>query len=155
MLTLCTMILICGIQANFYFQYRGPSSKYTWDWVLTLQPGDRKALPRMPMVKIKEKKGITLIKAPFRGVGFIVGGTGAAIKGIGQGLCHIGNKVKMGKSSEWVAEADVKDGKVNNYSAPEAKKEEIKIFSEKGEKLWKWDDDASTTADSVYEKEFC
>lgn len=147
---------MCDLQANFYFQYRGPASKYTWDWVLALQPGDRKALPRMPMVKIKEKKRTTLLKAPFRGVGFLVGGTGAAIKGVGQGLCHLGNKVRMGKSSKWIAEADVKDGKVGKKNtAPAAEKKEIKIFNEKGEKMWRWDDDASTTAGSVYEKEFC
>jgi hypothetical protein len=132
----------------------------TWDWVMALQLGDRKALPRMPMVKIKERKRVQIIKAPFRGVGLLVGGTGAAIRGVGHGLCLLGNKVKMGKSSEWVAEVDVKDGKKvvknNNTDAVSAPKTEVKIFNEKGQKLWKWeDDDASTTAGSVYEKEFC
>lgn len=111
----------------------------------------------MPMVKIRERKRVMIAKAPFRGVGMIIGGTGAAIRGIGQGLCHLGNKAKMGKSSEWIAEADVKDGETNTkhpVSAPA--KTEVKIFNEKGEKLWKWeDDDASTTAGSIYEKEFC
>jgi hypothetical protein len=125
---------------------------------MALQPGDRKALPRMPMVKIKERKRVMIAKAPFRGVGLLVGGTGAAIRSVGHGLCLLGNKVKMGKSSDWVAEADVKDGKVvkNNTDAVPAAKTEVKIFNEKGEKLWKWeDDDASTTAGSVHEKEFC
>ena len=130
----------------------------TWDWVMALQVGDRKALPRMPMVKVKERKRVMVAKAPFRGIGLLVGGTGAAIRGVGHGLCLLGNKVKMGKSSEWVAEADVKDGKVIKNTAenlPTAKTE-VKIFNEKGEKLWKWeDDDTSTTAGSVYEKEFC
>jgi hypothetical protein len=130
----------------------------TWDWVMALQVGDRKALPRMPMVKVKERKRVMVAKAPFRGIGLLVGGTGAAIRGVGHGLCLLGNKVKMGKSSEWVAEADVKDRKVIKNIAenlPTAKTE-VKIFNEKGEKLWKWeDDDTSTTAGSVYEKEFC
>lgn len=130
----------------------------TWDWVMALQVGDRKALPRMPMVKVKERKRVMIAKAPFRGIGLLVGGTGAAIRGVGHSLCRMGNKVKMGNSSEWVAEADVKDGKVikkTTESLPTAKTE-VKIFNEKGEKLWKWeDDDTSTTAGSVYEKEFC
>lgn len=125
---------------------------------MALQPGDRKALPRMPMVKIKERKCVMVGKAPFRGVGLLIGGTGSAIRGVGNGLCLLSNKIKMGKSSEWVAEADVKDGKVvkNGTDTGPAAKTEVKIFNEKGEKMWKWeDDDASTTAGSVYEKEFC
>lgn len=111
----------------------------------------------MPMVKVKEKKRVKIAKAPFRGVGLLVGGTGAAVRGIGQGLSMLGHKIKLGNSSEWIPEADVKGGRVGKkYTTPEVKKDEIKIFNEKGEKMWKWeDDDASTTAGSVYEKEFC
>ena len=111
----------------------------------------------MPCVKVKEKKRVTIAKAPFRGVGLLVGGTGAAVRSVGQGLSILGHKLKMGKSSEWIPEADVQDGKVSKkYATSDVKKEEIKVFNERGEKLWKWeDDDASTTAGSVYEKEFC
>jgi hypothetical protein len=153
-------------QANFFFQYRGPESKMTWDWVLQLQPGDRKALPRMPMVHIKERKRIQVVKAPFRGVAAVVGGAGLAIKGVGKGLCWVSEKVHMGPSGQWVAEADLdKDGKVRQKAKKDTdvagpEKKEVKIFNEKGEKVWKDDDDtASTSAGSIYDekavKEFC
>jgi hypothetical protein len=153
-------------QANFFFQWRGADSKATWDWVLKLQPGDRKALPRMPMVHVKEKKRIQVIKAPFRGVAAVVGGAGLAVKGIGKGLCWVGEKAHMGQSGQGVAEADLdKDGKVKSKGKKDTgvagrKKREVKIFNEKGEKMWKDDDDtASTTAGSIYDekavKEFC
>jgi len=153
--------------ANFYFQWRGPESKYTWDWVLKLQPGDRKALPRMPAVQVKEKKTVTVAKAPFRAVGLVIGGTGLAIKSIGHGLYSIGTKVKMGSRSEWIPEADVvvKNGKkvkASSVVVDKGNKTEIKIFDEKGRKLWKDDDsDSGTLSCSTYatdeklEKEFC
>jgi hypothetical protein len=120
----------------------------------------------MPMVHVKEKKRIQLIKAPFRGVAAVVGGTGLAIKGVGKGLCWVGEKVRMGQSGQWVAEADLdKDGKIKGKAKKDngvtgAEKKEVKIFNEKGEKMWRDDDDsASTTAGSIYDekavKEFC
>lgn len=159
-------------QANFYFQYRGPSSQYTWDWVLKLQPGDRTALPRMPMVEIKERKRVRIAKAPLRSVGFVVGGMGLAIRSVGHGVLKLGDLVALGKSSEWVPEADVVDGKKVNWSKVFEKEHKdrlskiekaqqkvpVKVFSEKGVNLWKDDDsDASTEAGSkeIREKEFC
>ena len=152
-------------QASFFFQWRGADSKATWDWVLKLQPGDKKVLPRMPMVHIKEKKRVQVIKAPFRGVAAVVGGAGLAIKGVGKGLCWVGEKVHMGQSGEWVAEADLdKDGKIKikgkTDKSVEEEKGEVKIFNENGEKMWDDDDDnASATAGSTYDekavKEFC
>ena len=65
----------------------------------------------MPCIKIKEKKRVQVIKAPFRGIGLAVGGVGFVVKSVGKGLCRAGNKVKMGSASEWVPDADVKDGK--------------------------------------------
>jgi hypothetical protein len=120
----------------------------------------------MPMVHFKEKKRIQIVKAPFRGVAAVVGGAGVAVKGVGQGLCWIGEKVSMGKSGQWVAEADLdKDGKIKGTGkkggvANREVKKEMKIFNEKGEKMWKDDDDtASTTGGSIYDekavKEFC
>jgi hypothetical protein len=120
----------------------------------------------MPMVHIKEKKRVQIIKAPFRGVAAVVGGAGAAVKGVGQGLCWIGEKASMGKSGQWVAEADLdKDGKIKGKGkkdrvATGEEKKEVKIFNEKGEKMWKDDDDtASTTTGSIYDekvvREFC
>ena len=119
----------------------------------------------MPMVRIKEKKRVQVIKAPFRGVAAVVGGAGLAIKGVGKGLCWVSEKVHMGQSGQWVAEADFdKDGKIKvkgkDDESVDGKKKRVKIFNEKGEKMWKDDDDnASTTAGSIYDektaKEFC
>ena len=160
-------------QANFFFQWRGADSTATWDWVLKLQPGDRKALPRMPMVHIKEKKRVQVIKAPFRGVAAVVGGAGMAIKGVGKGLCWVGEKAHMGRSGQWVAEADLdKDGKIKRQAAKKndqsvgsggEKKGVTSIFNEKGQLMWKDapinDDNTSTAAGSIYDekvvKEFC
>ncbi|EXJ77220.1 hypothetical protein A1O3_10378 [Capronia epimyces CBS 606.96] len=161
--------------ATFYFQYRGPSSQYTWDWVLALQPGERRALPRMPMVEIKERKTVRVIKAPFRTVGFVVEGVGLAVRSVGQGVVKLGELGRLGKSSEWVAKEDVVNGKKVDWPAVFAKEGRAKdakieqgckcttpkVFNEKGEKVWKDDDStASTTGgdDAVDEKvikEFC
>ncbi|KIW13943.1 hypothetical protein PV08_06724 [Exophiala spinifera] len=158
--------------AHFYFQYRGPSSQYTWDWVQKLQVGDRKVLPRMPMVKIKERKTVRVAKAPFRAAGYAVQGVGVAVSGVARGLEKIGEMSKMGKSAEWVPEADVLDGKKVGWQAKQkelakrvkmekaAKKVDYKVFNEKGEKTWKDDDSVASTAkgsdaELVLEKEFC
>ena len=113
----------------------------------------------MPMVQIKEKKRVKVLKAPFRGAAAVVGGVGLTVRGVGKGLCWISDKVRMGPSGgEWVAEADLpKDARVENVDTSE--KKEIKIFNEKGGKAWKDDDGASTTADSIFDekiaKDFC
>jgi len=120
----------------------------------------------MPAVEIKERKRVTVAKAPFRVVGFAIGGTGLVIKSVGRGLSKVGNKVKMGSRSKWVPEADVivKNGrhvkKGDGVDANERGKTEIKIFDAKGHRLWKEDDgDASTTAGSIFDekvpKELC
>jgi hypothetical protein len=120
----------------------------------------------MPAVEVKERKRVTVAKAPFRAVGFAIGGTGQVIKIVGQGLSKLGNKVKMGSRSEWVLEADVvvKNGryvkKGVGVDVNERGKTEIKIFDAKGNRLWKNDDgDASTTAGSIFDekvaKELC
>ena len=114
----------------------------------------------MPMVHVREKKRVQVIKAPFRGIAAVVGGAGTAIKGVGKGLCWVGDKVHMGQSGQWVAAADLDNkGKIKG-KANKADGREVKIFNEKGEKMWKDDDDsASTTAGSIYDekavKEFC
>ena len=116
----------------------------------------------MPMVILKEKKRFQVIKAPFRGVAAVVGGAGIAVKGVGKGLCWISEKVHMGQSGQWVAEADLdKNGKIkSNAKAGDVEKKEVKICNENGEKMWKDDDDSvSTTAGSIYDekaiKDFC
>ena len=139
-----------------------------------MKVGDRKALPRMPMVELKEKKRLRVAKAPFRIIGFAISGVGTAVRGGGHGVAKLGDAAKLGKSSEWVPEADVKDGKKVDWSAKwekerkdklvkieknEKKSAGPKVFNEKGEKLWKDDDSiASTTmGEEVSEKvrEFC
>ncbi|KAK7897110.1 hypothetical protein LTR67_004999 [Exophiala xenobiotica] len=156
--------------ANFYFQYRGASSQYTWDWVQNLKVGERRALPRMPMVEIKERKAVRAAKAPIRTVGFALAGVGSAIRGVGHSVKKMGEMGRLGKSAEWVPEADVLDGKKIGWEQKEkvraervkmerAKKQvQHKVFNEKGEKLWKDDDSVASTAkgdEVVMEKEFC
>ncbi|KIW93421.1 uncharacterized protein Z519_06026 [Cladophialophora bantiana CBS 173.52] len=100
---------------NFYFQYRGDTSQYTWDWVLALRPGDIKALPRMPMVQVKESRRVRIAKFPLRAAGSAISGVGLALKTVGHGVAKLGDITSMGKSSEWVPSGDVvvaKDGKM-------------------------------------------
>ncbi len=113
----------------------------------------------MPMVQIKEKKRVKVIKAPFRGAAAVVGGVGVTVRGVGKGLCWISEKVRMGPSGgEWVAEADLgKDAKLKEVVG---EKKEVKIFNEKGGKVWKDEDDAASTAEgSIFDekvaKDFC
>ena len=171
-----------GPQATFYFLSRGPSSQATWDWVLALKPGDRRALPRMPSVEIKEPSLPRIAKSPFRLLGGTVSGTGKVISALGHGLGHVGSKISMGKSRKWVPEADVTfdaEGRAthkddggswdNNAGFRAAKKEhhgtekapaeiqrEVKVFDEKGRRLWGDEDSlASTEGGSIVDcKEF-
>lgn len=146
-------------QANFYFQYRGPSSQYTWDWVLSMGLGDRRALPRMPMVEIKEKKRVQVLKAPFRLAGSVIECSGLAVKAVGKGICRAGGVLKIGPRSEWVNAYDVgRDGqkidwaKFSTVNAAEGsafnnKKKTIDVFNEKGE--LSWSDEASVASTDV------
>ena len=116
-----------------------------------------------------------VVKAPFRLVGSCVSGTGKGIAAIGRGIAHVGEKAKLGKSKEWVPEADVRyDGKGKAYRKDDKKmttksttttttaqaeaeyKREVKVFDEKGRRLWGDEDSlASTEGGSVVdEKEF-
>ena len=151
-------------QANFYFQHRGPESAYTWNWVLALKPGERRALPRMPCVKIVESAPKRIVKAPFRATAAVVLGTGAVVKAVGHGIGKVGKGLKMGQSKEWVPEADAKcvNGRYVKIGAPqgeglrvEARKAErqVKVFNEKGARMWKDEDwDASTERGSVVDE---
>lgn len=142
--------------ANFYFQWRDSSSQYTWDWVLSMKPGDRRALPRMPMVLVKEKKRARIIKAPFRATGAVIGLGGFAIKVVGKGVCKLGRAMSMGPSSEWVPQADVgAEGKKIDWSKVRhvlpveglIEENTVDVFNEKGER--KWNDDASVASTDV------
>ena len=119
----------------------------------------------MPRVEIKEKTSKRIVKAPFRATGAILLGTGHAIKAVGHGIGRVGHVLKMGPSSEWVAEVDVgPDGKKKDYSKKIVKPEQpakktMTVFTEKGGKTW--DDgasvastDVSSTYDEKHDKEF-
>ncbi|EXJ83144.1 hypothetical protein A1O1_06763 [Capronia coronata CBS 617.96] len=153
--------------ATFYFHYRGPACQHTWDWVMGLQPGERRTFPRMPMVKVKERKTVRVMKAPFRTVGFAVQGAGLAVRAVGHGVAKLGELGRLGKGSEWVPEADVVNGKKVDWPAVFKKEGEAKdaklakaieaqkkavdeaeadeIFNEKADKVWKDDDSAAST----------
>lgn len=146
-------------QAKFYFQYRGPSSQFTWDWVLSFKPGDRKILPRMPMVEIKEKRHIQVVKAPFRVAAAVIAGSGRMVESLGHGLIRVSQAVKLGNRSEWVAEADIKANKKTTLGsaaggnvtfATSKPKKMTRVFNEKGGKVWSDNDSvASTEAGSM------
>lgn len=133
----------------------------------------------MPMVEVKERKRVMIAKAPFRGIGLAISGVGLTVRAVGHGVAKLGSAVKMGPSSQWVPEGDVVDGKIADWAKIWNDEKEqiklrvesqiggaghkkqssavIKVFNEKGEKLWKDDDSiASTQAseDCIREKEF-
>lgn len=94
-------------------------------------------------------------------LGGTVSGTGAVLKGIGHGLTHVGDKMKMGKSKQWVPEADVKfnvsekawhkdhskvqgGGRLGTF-VEDVEKRETKVFDEKGRRLWGDEDSLAST----------
>ena len=107
------------------------------------------------------------MKAPVRLIGGTVSATGAVMQSIGCGLTRVGEKLKMGKGKQWVAEADVSvrvDDRVG-ASAEEEKEEsekreiwhecverkrEVQVFDDKddkGRRLWGDEDSLASTAD--------
>ena len=151
------------MQANFYFTYRGPSSQYTFDWVLALKVGERHALARMPSVLIREPVRKRILKSPFRAVGSVLHLTGAAVKGVGEFVGGVGKKISMGEGEEWVAEADVgfdakgkayrkvaRGGVVvewmeNDMDASAGKSVDVKVFDSRGKRLWGDEDSLAST----------
>lgn len=118
----------------------------------------------MPSVKIVESVPKRIIKAPFRATSLIFNATGSVIKATGHGISKVGKGLKMGKSSEWVPEADAKkmgtryvktNSEVEKSVPAQAKKaqREVKVFNEKGGRLWGEDDwDAMTEKGSVIDE---
>lgn len=76
---------------------------------MALQPGDRKGLPRMPKVLVKEKLAVRIAKSPFRVTGKFVRTTGTVIKQVGHGLAFVADKISMGSAERWVLEEDLKE----------------------------------------------
>ncbi|KAF7502191.1 hypothetical protein GJ744_006761 [Endocarpon pusillum] len=172
-------------EAKFYFNYRGPACQHTWDWVLGLRPGDRKVLPRMPMVALQEPIGRKVLLSPLRATGATIRGVGHVTMGLGRGVHWFGDKISVRRSEKqkFIPEADWlkaeeekkkrKDEKKTYASSRgskgwmSARKEilnnerEFKIFNEKGEKTWKSVEDDTTSSvapslvDEKVEKEFC
>jgi hypothetical protein len=163
-------------QGNFYFQYRGASSQYTWDWVQALKPGDIKALPRMASLKITEPRTVRTAKFPFRTAAFAISTIGCGIKG----LIKVGDAMSMGKPAQYIPSGDVdqKTGKKIHWGKrfeTEGKQREAKVekakkeirekilakFAKKQKDLEKDSSDESTLRDStcdkdvVSEKHFC
>lgn len=135
----------------------------------------------MPMVEVKERKRVKIAKAPFRGIGLAITGVGATVRAVGHNVAKLGSAVKMGPSSRWVPEEDVtEDGKIIDWAKVwddekkqiklkvEAQMKQgaggsrkmpavVKVFNEKGEKLWRDDDSVASTeagGECVNEKEF-
>ncbi|KIW22541.1 uncharacterized protein PV07_12419 [Cladophialophora immunda] len=126
---------------NFYFQYRGATSQFTWDWVLALKPGDVKALPRMPMVQVKESRRLRIAKFPLRTAGSAISGVGLALKTVGHGVAKLGDIASMGKAAEWVPSGDVaieKNGKMKKIDWTAKFAQERKDRVAKLEKTERW-----------------
>lgn len=137
---------------------------------MALQPGDRRQLPRMPSTEVKERKTVRVIKAPFRTVGFVVQCAGLTVGAVGHGVAKVGELTRLGKSSEWVLDGDMVNGKKVSWPAVFEKQGHaedaridkaknaalVKVFNEKGEKTWKDDDSAASTAggDEDYDFKF-
>jgi hypothetical protein len=111
-------------EAKFYFHHRGPTSQHTWDWVLSLKPGDRKVLPRMPMVPLHEPVAKKVLLSPLRVTGATMRGVGHITVGLGKGVHWLGDKVSIRRTEEqkFMPEADWLD----REAALKKKKEEKK-----------------------------
>lgn len=97
--------------ATFYFHYRGPGSQHTWDWVLSLRVGDRKVLPRMPMIPMHEPLAKKIILSPLRATGATIRGVGHVAVGIGRGVHWVGEKVSVRRpeADKYVSEVEWKE----------------------------------------------
>jgi hypothetical protein len=85
-------------EATFYFHHRGPTSQHTWDWVLSLRIGDRKVLPRMPMVPLYEPIAKKILLSPLRATGATIRSVGHVAVGVGRGVHWLGEKVSVRRS---------------------------------------------------------
>ena len=120
---------------NFYFKWQNESaSSYTWNWVLSLKPGDRKALPRRPSTdKNSKSNGFSMDPAPIKGM----------LKAIAS-ACITQSKVCL-----WVAEKVHPEGKRRKGRADNVIKKDIDIFDEKGGKAWDSDTETVTSKTSI------
>lgn len=123
---------------NFYFNWQDEEkSRYTWNWVLSLKPGDRKALPRRPTSgKDKNKKaaGFALSPAPIRGIRRVVAES-----------CIANSKLCF-----WAANKIHPEGKKGKDMETTVTKKNIVVFDEKGEKTWDSDVETATSESPVF-----
>jgi hypothetical protein len=149
-------------EATFYFHYRGPSSQHTWEWVNSLKVGERRVLPRMPMVPIREPTVKKILLSPLRGTGALIQGVGHLTMGMGKGMKWVGKKVgcKRGEKGKWISQVEWEDrmrevealrkqGTVRKDSGirgDDTKVGEFSVYNERGEKTWTdVDGDAEST----------
>lgn len=117
---------------------------------MNLKPGERKALPRMAMVLVKEKRRYFIVKAPFRATAAVVHGVGSVVKHVGRGICKVGEVIKLGPGSEWIPEADIDaNGKKIDWSRRMralAKGAREDVTTPPTKKCDAWDDGASVAS---------
>ncbi len=111
-------------EAKFYFHHRGPTSQLTWDWVLSLKVGDRKVLPRMPMVALHEPIAKKILLSPLRATGATIRGVGHVTMGLGNGMHWVGEKVSIRRSEEqkYMREAEWEEREEETRKRTEASK---------------------------------
>lgn len=123
---------------------------------MRLEPGERKSLPRMPCVLVKERLSTSILKAPLRLPGSVIHTTGKTIQSVGIGISRLGKRMKMGRRKLWVKQADVDtylEQKKNHFRVEPSeekkqeneKKEVIQVFTEKGAKAWNDNDSERST----------
>lgn len=123
---------------NFYFQWQGESSSsYTWNWILALKPGDRKALPRRPSTGTNKKtNGFIMEPAPVRGVRKMVAS-----------VCITNSKLCL-----WVADKVHPEGKQRKDKYNQTVDKKINVFDEKGGKVWDSDAETVTSQTSIMDE---
>ena len=116
-------------EAKFYFHHRGPISQYTWDWVHSLKVGDRKVLPRMPMVALHEPILKKIALSPLRVTGATIRGFGHGMVGLGRGVHFVGDKVSIRRSEEqkYMPETDWLEVEAAKKQSREEKKRQKKM----------------------------
>ena len=124
----------------------------------------------MPSVAITEPTSKRIVKSPFRLVGHTISGTGKVIASVGHGLGAVGRKMTMGRSKEWVPEADIcydkkgrpskkkgadtsnsgNGGELARTASRDSEKREVKVFDDKGRRLWGDEDSIASTQDGEW-----
>lgn len=102
-------------QVQFTYNHRlnrhSPNRKpadpfHTWNWVLSLQPGQLVSVGRMECILITETTAIRVAKLPLRMLGSTVATTGSLMRSLGAQVEKAGEGIKMGKQRDWVYRAN-------------------------------------------------